>query len=104
MTDTALIEHHVNMVCDTLFGKASKPQPTTLEDALVLAKSLAAMLLELKHANPDSANLEEAEDMACSIVIDLSGEIRNCDSANKADLPVSPFAGMSHLRATGRGA
>jgi hypothetical protein len=52
----------------------------SLEQCLTVAKSLASALLHHKHMNRDSANIEEAEDMACGIVLNLAGEIRNLNS------------------------
>jgi len=49
-------------------------QPT-LDLCLVVAKSLAAALLHHKRSNPDSANIEQAEDAACTIVLNLFAEI-----------------------------
>ena len=49
----------------------------TLEQCSVVAKMIAAELLLQKRMNPGNANIEVAEDAACTVVLSLAAEIHN---------------------------
>lgn len=83
-------KHELPDLRDTQSDDLSSYKPElSLEQCYAMARRMSASLLLHKSANPDSANLEQAEDFACGIVLNLASEIRNLSNyeAHQARCP-----------------